>query len=160
MIPECNILIEIITCQPLVFFCILALGDKQSHGPIWLKQPSGAHPGIFSRVCVWGLNLTRTSQQPPAKRWKCWNVAFFCNLPGMTSPNNPRNLQQDPLFTDPEKTWISNSCNNLLRAPLVRSHLIFDMNYQDEGDHPRVPTPNSRSLALHHQLHPSAQLHF
>ena len=38
----------------------------------------------------------------------------------------PRNLQQDPLFTDPEKTWVSNSSSNLLRGLLVRSHSIFD----------------------------------
>ncbi len=34
-------------------------------------------------------------------------------------------------WTDPEKTWVSNSSSNLLRGPLVRSHLILDGHMED-----------------------------
>ena len=45
---------------------------------------------------------------------------MFCHL-------NPRNLRQDPRFTDP-KTSVSNSEESQFteRGPLVRSHSIFD----------------------------------
>ena len=33
-------------------------------------------------------------------------------------------------WTDPEKTWASNSSSNLWRGPLVRSHSIFDGYFQ------------------------------
>ena len=41
---------------------------------------------------------------------------------------NPRNLQQDPCFTDPEKTWVSNSsiATYWTGSVGIRYHSIFD----------------------------------
>ena len=55
---------------------------------------------------------------PVAKR----QVAFIQEITNRT---------QDPLNGPRLETWVSNSSSNLLRDPLVRSHLIFDGIYKN-----------------------------
>ncbi len=90
----------------------LKKSDSSGHQKIWHCRHffgkkllrKGANVKWFNMEGVSGQNPTTSEHRDFAPFWRfesSWDIDYINKC--------PRNLQQDPRFTDPEKTWVSNS---------------------------------------------------